>query len=129
MSCFQTGTRRTGRVQCRSLRRSRSSSCQWSCLYPYPPWVTLIGLGAVSAAVMSSADSSVLSASAMFARNIYKLIFRQKVGLNIGSPLSNVHPQFDVFTSLDSGSIHKRIKLSSVHYNMLALVSTMTTQL
>ena len=49
--------------------------------YLCPSWVTFIGLGAVSAAVMSSADSSVLSASAMFARNIYKLIFRQKVGL------------------------------------------------
>ena len=49
--------------------------------YLCPSWVTFIGLGAVSAAVMSSADSSVLSASAMFARNIYKLIFRQKVCL------------------------------------------------
>ena len=47
--------------------------------YLCPAWVTFIGLGAVSAAVMSSADSSVLSASSMFARNIYKLIFRQKV--------------------------------------------------
>lgn len=46
--------------------------------YMCPSWVTFIGLGAVSAAVMSSADSSVLSASSMFARNIYKSIFRQK---------------------------------------------------
>ncbi|ESO00945.1 hypothetical protein HELRODRAFT_82550 [Helobdella robusta] len=46
--------------------------------YLCPSWVTFIGLGAVSAAVMSSADSSVLSASSMFARNIYKSIFRQK---------------------------------------------------
>ncbi|ELU07259.1 hypothetical protein CAPTEDRAFT_98096 [Capitella teleta] len=46
--------------------------------YLCPSWVTFIGLGAVSAAVMSSADSSVLSASSMFARNVYKLIFRQK---------------------------------------------------
>lgn len=46
--------------------------------YLCPSWVTFIGLGAVSAAVMSSADSSVLSASSMFARNIYKCIFRQK---------------------------------------------------
>ena len=42
-------------------------------------WISFLGLGAVSAAVMSSADSSVLSAASMFARNIYKMVFRQKV--------------------------------------------------
>nr|XP_022316621.1 high-affinity choline transporter 1-like isoform X2 [Crassostrea virginica]XP_022316628.1 high-affinity choline transporter 1-like isoform X2 [Crassostrea virginica]XP_022316636.1 high-affinity choline transporter 1-like isoform X2 [Crassostrea virginica] len=46
--------------------------------YLTPNWVSFFGLGAVSAAVMSSADSSILSASCMFARNIYKMIFRQK---------------------------------------------------
>ncbi|CAH1793547.1 unnamed protein product [Owenia fusiformis] len=46
--------------------------------YLCPDVVSFIGLGAISAAVMSSADSSVLSASAMFARNVYKLVFRQK---------------------------------------------------
>ncbi|XP_071529907.1 high-affinity choline transporter 1-like [Panulirus ornatus] len=46
--------------------------------YLTPSWVAFIGLGAVSAAVMSSADSSVLSASSMFARNIYKNVFRQQ---------------------------------------------------
>ncbi|XP_795278.3 high-affinity choline transporter 1 [Strongylocentrotus purpuratus] len=45
--------------------------------YLTPPWVSFVGLGAVSAAVMSSADSSILSASSMFVRNIYKLVFRQ----------------------------------------------------
>ncbi|XP_023863854.1 high-affinity choline transporter 1 isoform X2 [Salvelinus sp. IW2-2015] len=42
-----------------------------------PSWISFFGLGAVSAAVMSSADSSILSASSMFARNIYQLAFRQ----------------------------------------------------
>ncbi|XP_076365539.1 high-affinity choline transporter 1-like isoform X3 [Tachypleus tridentatus] len=45
--------------------------------YLTPTAVSFFGLGAVSAAVMSSSDSSVLSASSMFAHNVYKLIFRQ----------------------------------------------------
>ncbi|KAL7668364.1 hypothetical protein ACOME3_009066 [Neoechinorhynchus agilis] len=43
-----------------------------------PSYICFIGLGAVSAAVMSSADSSVLSASSMYARNVWKLVFRHK---------------------------------------------------
>lgn len=50
--------------------------------YLTPQAVAFVGLGAVSAAVMSSADSSILSASAMFARNVYKLIFRQTASEN-----------------------------------------------
>lgn len=47
--------------------------------YLCPSYVSFFGLGAVSAAVMSSADSSILSASSMFARNIYHLAIRQSV--------------------------------------------------
>ena len=54
-----------------------------------PTAVSFIGLGAVSAAVMSSADSSVLSAASMFARNIYKPIFRQRVGENTYQEICN----------------------------------------
>jgi len=42
--------------------------------YLTPTAVAVIGLGAVSAAVMSSADSSSLSSSTMFAHNVYKPI-------------------------------------------------------
>ncbi|XP_042315702.1 high affinity choline transporter 1 [Sceloporus undulatus] len=47
-----------------------------------PVYISFFGLGAVSAAVMSSADSSILSASSMFARNIYQLSFRQSASDN-----------------------------------------------
>jgi len=40
--------------------------------YLTPKWVSYIGMGAVSAAFMSSADSCVLSTSSMFVHNIYK---------------------------------------------------------
>lgn len=49
--------------------------------YLCPTPVSFVGLGAIAAAVMSSADSSVLSASGMFARNIYRAIFRQNVSI------------------------------------------------
>lgn len=39
--------------------------------YLTPSAVAIVGLGAISAAVMSSADSSVLSSSSMFAHNVY----------------------------------------------------------
>lgn len=45
--------------------------------YLPPPYVSAIGLGAFSAAVMSSLDSSILSASSVFAWNVYKLTLRQ----------------------------------------------------
>uniref|UniRef100_H2YD71 Uncharacterized protein n=1 Tax=Ciona savignyi TaxID=51511 RepID=H2YD71_CIOSA len=46
--------------------------------YLTPVAVSFFGLGAVSAAVMSSADSSILSASSMFTRNIYNVLIRPR---------------------------------------------------
>jgi Na+/proline symporter len=48
-----------------------------------PNYISFFGLGAVSAAVMSSADSSILSAASMFSYNIYRLIFRQGVSQSL----------------------------------------------
>ena len=69
--------------------------------YLCPSYVTFVGLGAVSAAVMSSADSSVLSASAMFARNIYKLIFRQKVSTRTHTHITKTSYNNEVIGGLD----------------------------
>jgi len=44
-------------------------------LYLTHPAVAFIGLGAVSAAVMSSTDSSILGISSMFTRNVFKGVF------------------------------------------------------
>ena len=49
--------------------------------YLTPPAITFVGLGAVTAAVMSSADSSILGASSMFVRNVYQIIFRPNVSM------------------------------------------------
>ncbi|XP_060682649.1 high-affinity choline transporter 1-like [Hemiscyllium ocellatum] len=43
-----------------------------------PSYIAFFGLGAVSAAVMSSADSSILSASSMFTRNLYHGVLRRE---------------------------------------------------
>lgn len=42
------------------------------------PIIAAIGIGTISAAVMSSADSSILSSSSMFSRNFYKMTLRPK---------------------------------------------------
>lgn len=49
-----------------------SATLPWVIRYLTNPWVAVVGLGAVAAAVMSSVDSSVLSASSMGIWNVYR---------------------------------------------------------
>uniref|UniRef100_A0A8B9F5Z4 High affinity choline transporter 1 n=1 Tax=Amazona collaria TaxID=241587 RepID=A0A8B9F5Z4_9PSIT len=46
--------------------------------YLCPAYISIVGLGAIAAAAMSSADSALLSAGSMFAHNIYRKILRKE---------------------------------------------------
>jgi hypothetical protein len=88
-----------------------------------PSFVSFFGLGAVSAAVMSSADSSVLSASSMFARNVYKLIFRQRVSIT-------THSKYIMFISSQSSKYSSPTRKvlfdlcsEMLHYGVTAIIS------
>ncbi|XP_019720982.1 high-affinity choline transporter 1-like isoform X2 [Hippocampus comes] len=46
--------------------------------YITPTWVSVLGIGAIAAAVMSSMDSALLSSASMFTQNIYKATLRKQ---------------------------------------------------
>ncbi len=53
-----------------------ASTLPWVVRYLTPEWVATLGLGAVAAAVMSSTDSSILSASSLLTWNMYRPLVR-----------------------------------------------------
>lgn len=56
-----------------------ASTLPWVVRYLTNPWVATLGLGAVAAAVMSSVDSSILSASSLASWNVYRPIFKPQI--------------------------------------------------
>lgn len=59
-----------------------ASTLPWVIRYLTTPWVATIGVGAIAAAVMSSVDSSILSASSMATWNVYRPLVKPTITAN-----------------------------------------------
>ena len=59
-----------------------ASTLPWVVRYLTNPWVATIGLGAIAAAVMSSVDSSILSASSMATWNVYRSLVKPDLSIS-----------------------------------------------
>ena len=86
-------------------------------------WVSFFGLGAVTAAVMASADASIMSSSSMFSRNIYRAVIRPKVCIQLLScscvfvcQLEMARKLFhcSLFQSMVSGNITSKVHVSVI---------------
>ncbi|KAL1475186.1 hypothetical protein MTO96_020110 [Rhipicephalus appendiculatus] len=69
--------------------------------YMTPSVVAILGQLAITASVMSSMDSSMLSASSLITRNVYHFILRPTVRMGVGHPMppkSSWDPSFNVVT-------------------------------
>ena len=61
-----------GEIQESDVHHIMALSLRYLC----PKWVYFLGLGAISAATMSSSDSCILAAASLFTSNIYKSVIR-----------------------------------------------------
>ncbi|RMG83823.1 MAG: sodium:solute symporter [Bacteroidetes bacterium] len=64
-----------------------AATLPWVIRYLTNPWVATIGLGSVAAAVMSSVDSSILSASSLATWNVYRPLFRPDIRMEKLAPV------------------------------------------
>ncbi len=60
-----------------------ASTLPWVVAHLTNPWIAAIGLGAIAAAVMSSVDSSILSASSLAVWNVYRPLFKPNISSEI----------------------------------------------
>ncbi|MCB0631818.1 MAG: sodium:solute symporter family protein [Saprospiraceae bacterium] len=56
-----------------------ATTLPWVIRYLTNPWIATVGLGAIAAAVMSSVDSSILSASSLFSWNVFRPLIRPNI--------------------------------------------------